>query len=278
MLVLEVVGGLLVALAIAAVALRAIKIRRDAHGEGIAPEDRRLVTPPPSPYTPSRGFRLLDETGEPLVRPPVQRPRLDPGRPYVFSDSIVHHEDALPTNLHHSDAWYLSRSAHRSTSSLVVRVVGIVLVLAIVIAVVTTYYLDRTKKSSNGSATSATTTLAPPATTTTVPVAFRPVATSGDDARYAIPVARYRVTVSGVHGETWTVYNMGPSNTLEWQGPIALGGAKSLVMTGDSRITLGSPSSASVSVDGHHVVLPTPLPVTLVLVFDAKSVNSTSPA
>ena len=71
---------------------------------------------------------------------------------------------------------------------------------------------------------------------------------------------------------------MGSSNTLEWQGAVDQGKQESLVMIGNSQITLGSPSSAAVTVDGHPVVFPSPLPVTLVLVFDATPTSSTNPA
>jgi hypothetical protein len=254
------------------------KLRQDSPSERLSMDDRRLVSPPPSPYEPSKGFRLIDEAGEPLERHPVQRPRLDPSRHYVFSDSAIHHEDALPTHLRHSDDWFLSRSAHRSTTYIVLRAVGVVLLIAIVIGTVTTYYLDHSNTPSKGETGTTTTTTTRAPTTTTLPVAFRPTATNGNDADYSIPATRYRVTVTGAHGESWTVYNMGPSNTLEWQGAVDLGQEKSLIMTGNSQITLGSPSSAAVTVDGHRVIFPAQLPATLVLVFDATTAGSANPA
>lgn len=275
---LEAVGGLVAVLLVTSVVLRMRKLRRARGHDSVAMDDRRLVTPPPSPYEPSRGFRLVDDAGEPLVRPPVQRPRLDPERHYVFSDSATHNDDALPTQLRHSDDWFLSRSAHRSTTYIVMRAVGIVVLIAIVIAVIAAYYIDHSRASSKGASNPTTTTSAPPSTTTTVPVAFRPTSTSGEDANYSIPLQRYRVTVTGARGESWTEYNMGPANTLEWQGAVDQGEDKSLVMTGNSRITLGSPSSAAVTVDGHRVIFPAPLPVTLVLVFDARTAGSTNSA
>jgi hypothetical protein len=276
---LEAAGGVVAALVVTGAALRVRKLRRERGHETVAMDDRRLVTPPPSPYETSKGFRLIDETGAPLVRPPVQRPRLDPERRYVFSDSATHNDDALPTQLRHSDAWFLSRSAHRSTTYIVLRAVGIVLLIAIVIAVITMYYVDHSHTPAKGASnTTTTTSTAPRTTTTTIPVAFRPTATNGADADYSIPVQRYRVTVTGARGESWTEYNMGPANTLEWQGAVDQGQDKSLVMTGNSQITLGSPSSAAVTVNGHRVIFPAQLPVTLVLVFDATTAGSTNPA
>jgi hypothetical protein len=204
-----------------------------------------------------------------MTRPPVERPRLDPERQYVFSDSASGEE---PSALHarHNDDWFLSRSSHRSTASLVARSVAVVVAAALVVVVVVTYYVDR-KPGKNASSTTTTTTRPrTTTTTTTLPTTFHAVSVSGDDATYIVPATRYRVTVTGALGETWAVYNMGPSSTLEWQGPVDQGHDESLIMTGDSRVTLGSPSSATVSVDGKSVVFPAALPPTLVLVFTAK--------
>lgn len=275
---LEAVGGFVAAVVIVGVGLRMRKLRQAGGRESVPMDDRRLVAPPPSPYEPSKGFRLINEAGEPLERPPVQRPRLDPERHYVFSDPATHNDDALPTQLRHSDDWFLTRSAHRSTTFIVLRAVGVVLLIAIVIAVITTYYVDHSHTPPRGASGTTTTTTTAPETTTTIPVAFRPIATSGEDADYSIPAGRYRVTVTGARGESWTEYNMGPANTLEWQGAVDQGQNKSLVMTGNSQITLGSPSSAAVSVDGHRVIFPAQLPETLVLVFDATTAGSTNPA
>jgi hypothetical protein len=274
---LEAAGGFVAALVIVGVVLRMRKLREESDHESEALDDRRLVAPPPSPYEPSKGFRLINEAGEPLERGPVQRPRLDPERHYVFSDAATHNDDALPTHLRHNDDWFLSRSAHRSTTYIVMRAVGIVVLIAIVIAVVATYYVDRSHNPPKG-ASGTTTTTTVPRTTTTVPTALRPTATSGEDADYSVPTSRYRVTVTGARGKSWTVYNMGPSNTLEWQGAVDQGQDKSLIMIGNSQITLGSPSSAAVTVDGHRVIFPAQLPATLVLVFNATTVGSTNPA
>ena len=184
----------------------------------------------------------------------------------------------LPTHLRHNDDWFLSRSAHRSTSSIVARAVGVFLLIVIVVATITAYYLHQKPGKGTPATTTTTTTKPPKTTTTTLPLTFRPTSTSGDDADYSVPGTRYRVTVSGARGETWTEYNMGSSNTLEWQGAVDQGKQESLVMIGNSQITLGSPSSAAVTVDGHPVVFPSPLPVTLVLVFDATPTSSTNPA
>jgi hypothetical protein len=272
-LALEIAGIVVAVLLIAGTVLRIRKLKRDEMREVSRPLERRLVTPPPSPYTPSKGFRMLDGAGEPLSRPPVERPRLDPARQYVFSDSANSEE---PSALHtrHNDDWFLSRSSHRSTASILARGVAVVLLAILVVIVVVTYYVNRSPAQHIGSTTTSTTQARTTTTTTTatstVPSAFHPVTVRGEDASYNVPSTRYRVTVTGSLGETWAVYNMGSASTLEWQGPVDLGRHESLVMTGNSRVTLRSPSSATVSVDGRPVVFPAALPATLVLVFTAK--------
>jgi hypothetical protein len=273
-LALEIIGIVVAVLLIAGTVLRIRKVRRDEMRELSRPLERRLVSPPPSPYAPSKGFRLLDGSGEPVARPPVERPRLDPGRPYVFSES-ANPEESGAQHARHKDDWFLSRSSHRSTGSLVARSAGVVLAIAVVVAVIVTYAVEHhpPKKSTT---TTTTTTTRPPTTTTSVPSTLHATSLSGDDASYTVPGARYRVTVTGSRGETWAVYNMGPASTLEWQGPVDLGKSESLVMTGDSRITIGSPSSASVTVDGRPVVFPSALPATLVLVFTPVGPTTTT--
>jgi hypothetical protein len=273
-LALEIIGIVVAVLLIAGTLLRIRKVRRDETRELSRPLERRLVSPPPSPYAPSKGFRLLDDSGEPVTRPPLERPRLDPGRQYIFSDS-QNSEESSALHARHNDDWFLSRSSHRSAGSLVARSVLIVLAIAVVVAIIVAYAVGHHSPKSS-TTTTTTTTTRPPATTTTVPSALHATSLSGDDASYTVSGTRYRVTVAGSRGETWAVYNMGPAGTLEWQGPVDLGKSESLVMTGDSRITIGSPSSASVTVGGRPVIFPSPLPATLVLVFTPTGPTTTT--
>jgi hypothetical protein len=280
-LALKIAGAVVVVLLIGVGALRVRKLRRDEMRELSKPLDRRLVKPPPSPYATSKGFRLLDDSGAPLARPPVERPHLDPERHYVFSDSASNAEDLAALRVRHNDDWFLSRSSHRSTISIVSRRVAVAALIILVIVVIVTYYVSHNSTPTpKGSASHPTTTLANKTgatTTTTVvfPSSFVALSTSGDDATYSVPATRYRVVVTGSLGPTWAVYNMGPTNTLEWQGTVAQGQDKLLVMTGNSRITIGSPSNGTVSVDGRPVVFPTPLPSTLILVFSPASPPTT---
>jgi hypothetical protein len=279
-LVVKIVVVLLVVLIMAGIALRVRKLRRDEMRELSRPVERRLFSPPPSPYAPSKGFRLIDESGEPLHRPPVERPRLDPDRHYVFSETTSSADDVVASHLRHNDDWFLSRSAHRSTLSIMLRRVVVVVLIALIIAVVVAYYLHHGPSKGHQGSTTSSTTLATSTTTTTttvsIPSAFQSTSVSGDDAFYSVPETKYQVAVSGSLGATWAVYQMGPQNTLEWQGRVAIGHDESLTMTGDSRVTIGSPSSATVSVAGSPVVFPTPLPATLILVFHAANAVATS--
>lgn len=278
-LVLKIVVVILVLPLLAGIALRVRKLRRDEMRELSKPVERRLFSPPPSPYAPSKGFRLISESGEALQRPEIERPRLDPKDHYVFSETTSSAEDVVASQLRHKDDWFLSRSSHRSTLSIMLRRVVVILLIALIIAVVVTYYVNHSgPKVPKGSATNPTTTLASTTTTTAPPFpsSFQSTLTSGDDAYYSVPATSYQVAVTGSLGATWAVYEMGPKNTLEWQGRVALGHDESLKMTGNSRITIGSPSSATVSVAGSPVVFPTHLPATLNLVFRTTSTGTTN--
>lgn len=269
---LKIAGAVVVALLLIATILRVRKLRRDGNRELSKPVDRRLVSPPPSPYEPSRGFRIIDESGETLHRPPVERPRIDPYRDYVFSDSTPSSREVVASHARHSDEWFLSRSSNRSTVAIVLRRLAVVVLVLFVLGVLVTYYVDRHPSNSHPGGPRTTTTLS--ATTTslaTLPSSFTATSTSGDEAFYRVPAARYQVEVTGSTGPTWTVYDMGADEALEWQGTVASGSTESLVMVGESRITLGSPSNASVSVDGRPVVLPAALSSPQVLVFNAPT-------
>jgi hypothetical protein len=273
-LALKIAAVLVVLLLAIGTALRVRKLRRDDMRELSKPVERRLFSPPPSPYAPSKGFRLLDDSGEPLTRPPVERPRLDPDRHYVFSELSSNADEVVGSHLRHGDDWFLSRSSHRSALSIFMRRLVIIVLIGLIIAVLVTYYVNRDspkvpKASPGDSSTSLATT-----TTTTFPASFTATSTSGDDANYLVPASSYLVVVSGTRGATWAVYNMGPHNTLEWQGTVAKGHVESLKMLGSSRITIGSPSNATVSIGSSPVVFPAHLPPTLVLVFGATTTTS----
>ena len=272
-LTLKIAGALVVVVVAAGIALRVRKLRRDEMRELSRPVERRLMAPPPSPYAPSKGFRLLDSDGAPLDRPAIERPRLDPTRHYVFNELSGANEEVVASHLRHNDDWFLSRSAHRSTLSIVLRRLTVLVLILLIAAVLATYYVEHHDKAKPKGAPPSTTSVV---TTTTTPVALSPISSSGDDATYSVPLARYRVTVSVAQGSTGAIYSMGPTDTLEWQGTVASGHNESLVMTGNSRVTLNSPSSASVVVEGRPVAFPSPLPPTLLLVF-RSSPRTTAP-
>jgi len=213
-LTLKIAGALVVVVVAAGIALRVRKLRRDEMRELSRPVERRLMAPPPSPYAPSKGFRLLDSDGAPLDRPAIERPRLDPTRHYVFNELSGANEEVIALHLRHNDDWFLSRSAHRSTLSIVLRRLTVLVLILLIAAVLATYYVEHHDKAKPKGA--------PPSTT------------------------------------------------------VASGHNESLVMTGNSRVTLNSPSSASVVVEGRPVAFPSPLPPTLLLVF-RSSPRTTAP-
>jgi hypothetical protein len=276
-LALKVIAVILVVLLLVAAALRIRKLRRDETRELTKPIERRLVAPPPSPYEPSKGFRLLDGTGEPLARPAVERPRLDPDRHYVFSDTTLNTDEVVVTSRRHNNDWFLSRSSHRSTWSILLRRVLVIVLILLVIAVVVTYYVNRHSIKTPKADVHSTTTLASTTTSTPAfPSSFQPISTSSQNANYTVPATTYQAAVSGTRDATGVAYKIGPKNTLDWQGRVTKGLSESLPMTGNSYVTLGSPSNTAVSFEGSLVSFPTPLPPTLNLVFTALSSTTTS--
>jgi len=269
-LAVKIVIVLVVVVVVAIAALRIRKLRRDEIRELSQPVERRLMSPPPSPYAPSKGFRLLDGPLDSTRRPEPLRPRLESDRDYVFSESQMPGDgEVVPSQLRHNEKWALSKSARRSTSYSGLRVAVIALIV-IAVAGAIVLYLQRGPSKSDSTTT--TTTTRPPTTTTTLalPSSFVASSTSGQIATYRVPLKRYDVIVQGALGPTWAVYKMGPQSTLEWQGTVASGNHESLEMVGDSQITIGAPHSASVTVEGRPVVFPSPLPTTLVLSFVAS--------
>jgi hypothetical protein len=281
-LALKIVFGVVALLVLIGIALRMHKLRRDEMRAIATRVERRLMEPPPSPYTPSRGFRLLDGPLTVPDRPSPPKPRLEPDREYVFSESQLpptYQESVSPLG-RHDERWALSKSVHRSRFSSLGSRVGLVVLVVAVVAIVSVYYLQHGRHPSSTTTTSTTTTLASStkAKQSNADVVWPTtlVATSvhGEDASYTLPVARYRVTVSGSNGPVWTVYQMGPTNALEWQGKIAQHQNESLVLTGASQITLGSPGNAQVRIGLSTVKFPSPLSPTLTLILTPKATSS----
>jgi hypothetical protein len=268
-LVVKVVAIFVAVLIIGVAVLRVRKLRRDEMRELSKPVERRLMTPPPSPDAPSKGFRLLDGPIDPTKRAEPPRPRLETDREYVFSETqMPTYDDVRPTPLRHNEQWALSRSGRRTSVPFSgVRVIAFALAAVLVVGIIG-YYLQGGSSAKKGPATSSVPSTTVRVTTTTLawPASFSPVSRNGQSATYDVPATTYQVVVTGSLGPSWAVYEMGPQNTLEWQGRVAQGKSESLPMTGNSRITLGSPKSATVSIGGSAVVFPSPLPTTLTLV------------
>ena len=172
-LAIKVVVALVIVIFVAVAVLRVRKLRRDELRELSRPVERRLMSPPPSPYEPSKGFRLLDGASDQQRRPEPPRPRLDTGHEYVFSDTQLgaSEETRLGSN-RHDERWALSRSSHRSAiPSVSLRVVAIVIAVGLV-AAFAFYYVNHGTSSPSGSTTTTSTvrsTTTRPSTSTTRP-------------------------------------------------------------------------------------------------------------
>jgi flagellar basal body-associated protein FliL len=224
-LAIKIVIVVVVVLVVGIAALRIRKLRRDEIRELSRPVERRLMTPPPSPYAPSKGFRLLDGPLDSIRRPEPLRPRLETDRDYVFSETQMPGDgDVVPTHLRHSEEWALSKSARRPASFTGLRVAIIALIVIVVVGAIGIYVQHLHKKDGP---TATTTSTRPRSTTTTsttiasaLPASFVATSTSGETATYQVPLKRYQVVVHGALGPTWAVYKMGPQSTVVFPSPL----------------------------------------------------------
>lgn len=148
-LTIEVIAAVLVILLASIVVLRILKLRGDDQRSELA-KPNRLVTPPPSPYATSKGFRLVRDTSTPSdeeKRAAPPRPRLEPAREYVFGESQVtpYDPDTL-SQLRHDEQWALARSARRaSVTPHSVRRAAVAVVVVVVLAVGAFYVFHHTR-------------------------------------------------------------------------------------------------------------------------------------
>ena len=234
-----IVAVLAVVLAAGVVALRWRKVRRDEI-ERSRRSDPRLLRPPPSPYTPSQGFRLVDgETPTPTpTRAVPARPRLDE-RDYVFGDVSGSFDEPLHAPRHDSH-WALERMTRhrrrrwRSRQWMRLGVVVLVIILA------AGYTLQR----GHGAG--------PASTTTTWPATFVASATATHAARVAAPGTHYAITVTA-HASNQVVIKGAADNYFH--GPLAAG--QGTTVSVNERVSIYLESLAvSVSIGGSRVTLP----------------------
>lgn len=139
-LTLKIIVLLVVVVVVAIATLRIRKLRRDEIRELSQPVERRLMSPPPSPYAPSKGFRLLDGPIEEQRRAQPARPRLETDRDYVFSETqMPSDESTVPSHLRHNEQWALSKSARHSANMSGLRVAIIAIILVVILGAVGLY-------------------------------------------------------------------------------------------------------------------------------------------
>ena len=266
MQILSAVGiGLLIVIALAGIAIGTLRYRKLRRDELRIAERRRHATSlPPSPYLPSGAVHILAEGEEPtVIRHEPALARLDPDHASVFTDvSGFEAPSTAPPGRRHNDQWALERSFHRSrVSAGSLRALVVVSAVLVVLIVIGAFLQGSTK---HPPSTSTTTTTPATSTSTTLasglgaswPNQLVDYSSVGSVAAYRVPSATYTVTVASPAGNDWIVMKMGPAKTLEYQGDVARGTSYALALTGESWVSLGSPRSAQITVNGHLVVLP----------------------
>jgi hypothetical protein len=172
-LALKIVVLVVVVLVVTIATLRIRKLRRDEIRELSQPVERRLVSPPPSPYAPSKGFRLLDGPIEESQRPQPARPRLEADRDYVFSETQMPGDESIvPSHFRHNEQWALSKSARRSASMTGLRVAVIAIIIVVLLGAVAVYLQHRDSPGTKPPTTTTTTKHSIARAPTTVPASF----------------------------------------------------------------------------------------------------------
>ena len=167
-LALVALGIVVVALVATIAVLRWRKLRRDdVRRLGRHPA---LIAPPPSPYEISKAVRLLDDGAQIQPRPEPVRPRLDPERPYVFTDGASFDTAAgYNQRSRHDSRWALERSSHRSRFAPGSGKIIAAVIVALMILFAVGAYLQRSTPHPTTTTTTTTTTVPQSTTTSSVP-------------------------------------------------------------------------------------------------------------
>lgn len=197
--------------------------------------------------------RPVDESGE-----PPRSPGRSPGRPQ-------------PATYRRGRDVSIARMSHRPRrlgAPIAAAVVVIVLVTGLAIAgahsrphgtTTTTTHKRNTRPTQ-----STTTTTAPRPTT------FTPSSTNSEGGSYALPFPSYTLSFKATTGNCY-VQITNASGQTPYAQVLDAGATYQLVLTGNSQVVLGAPSSVTVQVDRTPVTFPTPLPAPLHLTFEASS-------
>ncbi|NNN08525.1 MAG: hypothetical protein HKL85_04950 [Acidimicrobiaceae bacterium] len=140
MLVVQITGAAVLVFLITAFFFRGrVAGRRDGAPKKIKSRADFHPSLPPSPYQPSRGFRILDGE-EPVSTPPVRLPRLDPNKEFVFNETQVTIGDSIsPPQFRHDEKWALDRSMRHAPHLHVRRrrrMAGVIVVIVVIVVLV----------------------------------------------------------------------------------------------------------------------------------------------
>jgi len=246
--------------------LRWRKLRRDEIR--ILERHSKNFLPPPSPYQPSKGFRLLDgSTTLPAPRD-VQRPRLDPDAHYVFGETTPSFgEDIAASARRHDQMWALDRaSRRRGLSQSSWRVVGVAL-LVILILLIVGYFLERHPTMHHHKT---------PTTTTSTVAAQWPsqlVATSSTSstATYNIPTGSYTFVTTAEGGALHLTVRSGTPSSVVYQGNLAKGASESLSLSGDTTVVIDPSADGVITLHSSDVVLPASAGTSMTLTFTSSA-------
>jgi len=247
--------------------LRWRKLRRDEIR--ILERHSKNFLPPPSPYQPSKGFRLLDgSTTLPAPRD-VQRPRLDPDAHYVFGETTPSFGEDLAASAHrHDQMWALDRASRRrglSPSSW--RVVGLAL-LVIFILLVVGYFLERhPARDHHKTSTTTSSTIA----AAQWPSQLVAASSTSSSATYDIPTGSYTFATTAEGGALQLTVRSGTPSSVVYQGTLAKGANVSLSLSGTTTVVIDPSADGAITLHSSDVVLPTSAGTTMTLTFTTSA-------
>jgi hypothetical protein len=109
-------------------------------------------------------------------------------------------------------------------------------------------------------------------TTTTVPkpTTFTPSSTTSEGGTYSLPFPSYTITFKATTGNCY-VQITNSAGQVPYAQVLDAGATEQMVLTGNSEVVLGAPSSITVEIDRTPVSFPTPVPAPLHLNFEAST-------
>jgi hypothetical protein len=112
--------------------------------------------------------------------------------------------------------------------------------------------------------------------TTTIPSTFSPTSTGQSSATYGLPFSSYTVAFQATNGSCW-IQITAADGTVPYAQTLTEGSTYHIVLTGNSKVELGAPGYASITVDDTPVAFPSSYGAPFTMTFNAAPSTTTTP-